>query len=75
MGLFSKRNRKLDQSKSRKKGTDIELTEEELDKNLGTIAKSGSLKFKEENENSKKRDKDMHEGMKMLDNAFFMLWD
>lgn len=26
------------------------MTEEELDKNLGTIAKSGSLKFKEENE-------------------------
>ena len=32
MGLFSKKNRKLDQSKSGKKGTDIELTEEELDK-------------------------------------------
>lgn len=32
MGLFSKKNRKLDQSKSEKKGTDIELTEEELDK-------------------------------------------
>lgn len=31
--------------------------------------------FKEENENSKKRDKDMHEGMKMLNNVFFMLWD
>ena len=26
------------------------MTEEELDKNLGTIAKSGSLSFKEENE-------------------------
>ena len=33
------------------------MTEEELDKNLGTIAKSGSLQFKEENE--KKKDIDI----------------
>ena len=33
------------------------MTEEELDKNLGTIAKSGSLSFKEENE--KKKDIDI----------------
>ena len=33
------------------------MTEEELDKNLGTIAKSGSLNFKEENE--KKKDIDI----------------
>ena len=33
------------------------MTEEELDKNLGTIAKSGSLDFKEENE--KKKDVDI----------------
>ena len=33
------------------------MTEEELDKNLGTIAKSGSLNFKQENE--KKKDIDI----------------
>ena len=32
------------------------MTEEELDKNLGTIAKSGSLKFKEENEKAENVD-------------------
>lgn len=32
MGLFSKKNKKLEQPKRTKKGTDIELTEEELDK-------------------------------------------
>lgn len=32
MGLFSKKNKKLEQPKSAKKGTDIELTAEELDK-------------------------------------------
>jgi hypothetical protein len=31
--------------------------------------------FKEGNENDKKRDKEMHEGMKMLDHVFWSLWD
>lgn len=32
MGLFSRKNKKIEQIKNAKKGTDIELTEEELDK-------------------------------------------
>ena len=31
--------------------------------------------FKEGNENDKKRDKEMHEGIKMLDHVFWSLWD
>lgn len=42
MGLFSKKNRKLAQTKSRKKGTDIELTEEELDKITAGVPNSNN---------------------------------
>ena len=35
----------------------------------------GKSMFDEANEIDKQRDKEMHEGMKMLDHVFFMLWD
>lgn len=37
MGLFSKKDKKLEPSKKTKKGIDIELTEEDLDKAIGGI--------------------------------------
>lgn len=39
MGLFSKKNKKIEQPKSKKREPDIELTEEELDKVTAGVPK------------------------------------
>ena len=46
---------------------------EEHDKNIDNSY--SETMFQEANENDKKRDKEMHEGMKMLDHVFWNLWD
>lgn len=46
---------------------------EEHDKNIDNPY--SETMFEEGNENDKKRDKEMHEGMKMLDHVFWSLWD
>ena len=46
---------------------------EEHDKNINNPY--SETMFQEANENDIKRDKEMHEGMKMLDHVFWSLWD